>query len=72
MDFNESRRTRLDFEEDFLVEASEARSALEELFLILLSPFSAGLTCLGTEPRRYDNTFYVNFTLNMFEIHASN
>ena len=51
-DFSESRLTRLDLEEDLLV--SVTLSVLEELFLIFRSPFSvAGLTCLGTELRRY-------------------
>ena len=49
-DFKESRLTRLDLEEDLLV--SVTLSVLEELFLIFFSPFS-GLTCLGTELRRY-------------------
>ena len=51
-DFSESRLTRLDLEEDLLV--SVTLSVREELFLIFRSPFSvAGLTCLGTELRRY-------------------
>ena len=51
-DFSESRLTRLDLEEDLLV--SVTLSVLDELFLIFRSPFSvAGLTCLGTELRRY-------------------
>ena len=66
-DFSESRLTRLDLEEDLLV--SVTLSVLDELFLIFLSPFSvAGLTCLGTELRRYGGMLQCQVASQQMEI----